>query len=165
MATFRDTSGRAWVVGVTVGAIKRVRAELQVDLYKLADDGFKGLAELLGDPCRLVDVVYVLCKDQADAHKVSDEAFGGALGGDALGALADAFVEALIDFFPDARRREALRKVVAKGKTVEDLATQRMALEVERADPQQIFDRFFPARPSSDGSGSSPGSAGSTRAP
>ncbi|HEX5442603.1 MAG TPA: hypothetical protein VFW87_02185, partial [Pirellulales bacterium] len=64
------------------------------------------------------DVLYVLCKEDADAKQVSDEDFGRALGGDAIQAAAEALVEELIDFFPDERSRQALRKVVGAGREV-----------------------------------------------
>ena len=104
MHTFTDNADRTWTVAINVAAIKRVRGLVQVDLYKLIDDGFKPLAELIADPVRLADVLYCLCKDEADARQVSDEDFGRALAGDAITLAADAFVEELIDFFPDARR-------------------------------------------------------------
>jgi hypothetical protein len=120
MRTFNDNAGRTWTIAINVAAIKRVRGLLNVDLYKLIDDGFKPLGELVSDPVRLADVLYCLCKDEADARHVSDEDFGRALYGDAITLAADAFVEELIDFFPDARTRASLTKVLAAGRKVRD---------------------------------------------
>src|SRR5262245_29421790 len=120
MHTFNDNAGRNWTVAINVAAVKRVRGLVGVDVYKLVDDGFKPMAALLSDPVQLVDVLYCLCKEEADARKVSDEDFGRALGGDAIHHAAEAFVEELIDFFPNAQARAGLKRVVAAGKKVRD---------------------------------------------
>ena len=100
MHTFTDNAGRTWTVAINVAAVKRVRGLVNIDLYKLVDDGFKPLGELVADPVQLADVLYCLCKDEADARNVSDEDFGRALYGDAITLAAEAFVEELIDFSP-----------------------------------------------------------------
>ncbi len=66
MKTFTDNAGRTWTVSINVAAIKRVRGLLDVDLYKLVDDGFQPLSKLVSDPVQLADVLYCLCKDEAD---------------------------------------------------------------------------------------------------
>ncbi len=118
MHTFSDNLGRTWYVAVNVTTIRRVRAALDVDLYQLVDDGMQALGRLVADPVRLADVLYVLCKDDADAKNISDEDFGRALAGDAITSAAEALVEELIDFFPDERSRAALRRVIAAGREV-----------------------------------------------
>ena len=120
MHTFTDNAGRVWTIAVNVATIKRVQGLLKVNLYKLLDDNFKGLGELLGDIIQLVDVLYCLCKEEAEARKVSDEDFGRALAGDAITLATDAFLEELIDFFPEARARSSLRKIVVESRKVRD---------------------------------------------
>lgn len=120
MHRFCDNAGRTWIVSINVTAIKRVRGLVGIDLYKLIDDGFQPLGTLVADPVRLADVLYCLCQDEADAKSISDEDFGRALAGDAITLAADAFVEELIDFFPDARTRASLTKVLAAGRKVRD---------------------------------------------
>lgn len=135
MHSFQDNAGRTWVIAINVAVVKRVRALVNVDLYKLIDDGFKPLAALVADPVQLADVLYCLCKDEADAKQVSDEDFGRALAGDAITLAADAFVEELIDFFPDARARASLKKVVAAGRTVRDKLLDHAETVIDRIDP------------------------------
>jgi hypothetical protein len=118
MHTFADNVGRTWYVAVNVTTIRRVRAALDVDLYQLVDEGMQALGRLVADPVRLADVLYVLCKDDADAKNISDEDFGRALAGDAITSAAEALVEELVDFFPDERSRAALRRVIAAGREV-----------------------------------------------
>jgi len=120
MHSFIDNSRRTWEIAINVAAVKRIRGLLGIDLYALVDDGFKSLSKLVSDPVTLADVLYCLCKDQADKQSISDEDFGRALAGDAITQAADAFVEELIDFFPDARARASLRKAIEAGKTVRD---------------------------------------------
>lgn len=155
MTTFRDNAGRAWDVVVHVLAVKRVRAALGVDLYRLVDDGLKGLGELLADPVLLVDVLYVLCREAAEAAGVSDEDFGRSLAGDALERAAQAFLEALTDFFPDRRARQALRTVTRKGREMRE----RM-LDVLEAKLDEVDDST--AATSSGSFGVSPASPAST---
>jgi len=122
MHTFKDSEGREWRVRINVNTIERVRgikiAGTHVDLYKLADDGFKPLSELCADPCKLVQVLYAIL----DPEKVgvTAEQFGEAFAGDALHEATVAFAEELLDFFPEARTRDLLRKALAKGREVKD---------------------------------------------
>lgn len=120
MKSFTDNLGRSWTVSINVTAIKRVRGILGIDLYQLVDEGLKALGRLVADPVQLADVLFVLCKDEAEAQQVSDEDFGRALYGDAITLAAEAFVEELVDFFPDARSRAGLRKVIEAGKQVRE---------------------------------------------
>ncbi|MCX5685684.1 MAG: hypothetical protein NT049_18660 [Planctomycetota bacterium] len=110
MKTFTDSQGRSWSVVVNVSAIKRVRHALDVNLLDVA--GGDLLSRLAGDPCLLVDVLYVLCKAETDAKGVGDEDFGRAMVGGALDAASSALMEELLDFFPSALRIGALKKMV-----------------------------------------------------
>jgi hypothetical protein len=133
---FTDNQGHVWALTIDVAQMKRVRGLLSIDLYRLADDGLRPLAELLSDPMRLADVLFALVIDQANAAKVSDEDFGRGLAGDALQQAAEAFTEELIDFFPALRDRLTLKKL--HGKTMEVAA----ALADER---DKVIDTMIPA--------------------
>jgi hypothetical protein len=135
MRTFIDNAGRTWTVAINVAAIKRVRGLLDVDLYRLVDDGFQPLSKLVSDPVQLADVLYCLCKDEADAKEISDEDFGRALAGDAITLAADAFVEELIDFFPDARARASLKKVIDAGKQMRETLLDHAETVLATIDP------------------------------
>jgi hypothetical protein len=162
MHSFKDSTARAWNVEINVAQIKAVRSAVGVDCYKLLEDKLQPLGELLGDPCAFVDVLWVLCREQAQAAGISDDAFGRCLGGDAIEAAGDAFVEELIDFFPRGRR-EALRKLIGKGKQVGNMAMARATAELDQLTPEklgQILDRHLPGPPSAGPtSSSSPGTA------
>lgn len=135
MRVFTDNVGRTWTLEINVTAVKRVRGLVGIDLYQLASDGFESLGKLVSNPVDLADVLYCLVKDQADSQGVTDQDFGRALAGDVITLAADAFVEELIDFFPDARARSGLRKVIEAGKKVRANLLARAESLLESLDP------------------------------
>jgi hypothetical protein len=162
MKKFTDCAGRSWVVAINVDAIKRVRAA-GVDLMSIIEADGKLIGQLTTDPVILVDVIYLVCKPQADSLKVTDEDFGRAMAGDALDGATDALLEELIAFFPKGRRT-ILTKVLAKVRAAETSATLRAAVQVDAIDVEALLDRL--QQPASGGSvGRLPGSAESTPAP
>jgi hypothetical protein len=142
MRTFKDSGGRAWKIDITVAQVKRVRAELKLDLLGLVDDRLQPLERLLADPVTLVDLIYVLCSEQADKDGVTDEQFGRAMAGDAIEAAAEAFVGALSDFFP-SRQREALRAVVAKQKELKDVLAAKGMEELKGMDLEKAAEEIL----------------------
>lgn len=110
MHSFTDNTGRVWMLTVNVATIKRVRALCGVDLAQIAD--FSGddvteslLHKLSVDPVLLVDVLYAICKIEADAKLVSDEDFGAAISGDIIVSATNALLEEMVDFFPGSKRK------------------------------------------------------------
>ncbi|MBN9521080.1 hypothetical protein J0H58_21605 [bacterium] len=155
MAVFKDAEGREWRVAITAGDLRPVRESTGVHLGQLVGNGLKGLAELLGDPINLIDVVRLLVRRQHPA--VTDEAFGRALGGDALEDMANAFVEAVADFSPRQFRRPLLA-LKTKAAEVETRAAALLMEKVAEIDPGRLLTPNASA-------GSSPGSPDSTPAP
>lgn len=102
MKTFNDNAGRVWTVCVNVDAIKRVRSLAQVDLMEVV--GGKLLERITTDPVLLCDILYAICKTEAEAKNVTDEDFGRMLAGYAIDAATTALLEELVDFFPQAKR-------------------------------------------------------------
>src|SRR5262245_66052332 len=103
MKTFSDNAGRIWTLQINVDAIKRVRDLAEVNLLEVVEG--KLLERLISDPVLLCDVIYSVCKPEADAKQVSDEDFGRAMAGDAIEAATTALLEELVGFFPQARRK------------------------------------------------------------
>jgi hypothetical protein len=110
MQTFQDNAGRTWVVAVTVDSIKRVRDLLGEDLLDIE----RTLPRLLADPILLCDVVYSICKPQADVEKISDVDFARAMAGDSIAHAKAALIEELINFFHEPNQREVLRLAIEK---------------------------------------------------
>jgi hypothetical protein len=103
MKTFNDNAGRTWTVAINVDAIKRVKSLLSVNLLEAVEG--KLIEQLVSDPVMLCDVLYVLCKPEADAKQVTDEDFGRAMAGDAIDLGTTCLLEELVDFFPLAKRQ------------------------------------------------------------
>ena len=154
MKPFTDSQGRTWNVTVNVGAIKRVRDLLGVDLLDVANNDL--LSRLADDPCLLVDVLYALCKPEADAAKVTDEDFGQAMVGGVLDEASGVLMKELLDFFPSAQRAMALGRMARK--IVEQEAALAQAAEAMK--PLIEAARETPGA----SSGNSPASSASTPA-
>jgi hypothetical protein len=161
MKTFKDAKGREWRVVVDVTTIKRVRSLAKVNLLDVVDGSL--MKQFEADPVLLVDVVYCVCKPQADEAGVSDEQFGQSLVGDPIDHASAALMEELTDFFP-AGKRQMLKKVLAKATALMDKHLQRASRELD--DPE--FDRKVEAlmeKMRNGSSGDSPESSASTPAP
>jgi hypothetical protein len=138
MQSFVDAGGRRWVIQITIADVKRVRLATEVDLLRLLDDGLKPLGDLLADLVLFADVLYVLLKPEADAAGISDEDFGHALYGDALDRAEQAFLEALTDFFPEARKRGLLKSIIAKIRKAREISLGRAEVELQSIDVEDL---------------------------
>ena len=148
MRTFQDNAGRSWTVTLNVYAVKKVRDLLGVDLLELGGDiggaSTPGEAEnsllyrLIADPVLLVDVLYVVCKDQADQAGVTDEQFGQAMAGDVIDAATKALLEELADFTPSPRDRARARKVIDATWKLIDRAQDLLDAKAEKELPAAI---------------------------
>lgn len=114
-ALWTDTQGRTWSTAITVNVIRRVKDLAGVNLIEV----FEGqlLMQLADDPVLLANTLYAVCKPQADERKVSDEAFGELLVGDAIELAATALVRGIVDFFPRDRRAVLERLWTATNRT------------------------------------------------
>lgn len=139
MKSFADNAGRTWLVNVNVGTIKRVRALCDIDLAGIITmeagktPKMDLLEQLASDPVLLVDVLYAVCKDEADGKQISDEDFGRAMAGDCLEQAITALLDEIIDFFP-AAKRQVLQKILAASRRFE--TKTKLALETVLNDPE-----------------------------
>jgi hypothetical protein len=136
MRTFKDNAGRTWTIAVTVGSVKRVKSLLGINLYECA--GGSLLDRLANDIEMLVDLIYVLCKPEADKANVTDEQFGEALSGDAIDHATTAFKEELVIFFPSGQR-EVMRAALAKADDVQKRAMTLALEKIDSMDPEQLI--------------------------
>lgn len=119
--TFTDTAGRIWSTGIDTTTIKRVRSLLGIDLMTFLEGELMG--QLMSDVVLFVDVLYAVCKPEADARGVTDEQFGQAMSGEVLQAAEEALAEGLFTISHPSRR-EASRTVWEKAKALRDRATE-----------------------------------------
>jgi hypothetical protein len=129
---FIDSSGRVWVVDVSVTTIKRVRTLTGVNLLEVIQGEL--IEQLSSDPILLADCLYAVCQPQAVREGVSDEAFGQSLAGDVIDRATTALLEGLIEFFPEPKRR-LLEKATAKYRQVQ---TQALALVEAKLDSPEL---------------------------
>lgn len=120
MQSFKDTGGRTWTVSVNVDSIRRVRALLTVDLLDVL--GGKLVEKLIGDPILLVDVIYAICKPEADTLGITDEDFGRAMAGDAIDLATKVLLDEIVNFSPSPRDRANLKSVLATSYRLMDRA-------------------------------------------
>ena len=140
MKKFIDAKGRPWVVEVHVATIKRVKTLAGINLLEVVEGEL--VERLSSDPILLCDVLYSVCKPQADREGVSDEDFGTGLAGEAISEAAKALIEALVDFFPEPRRR-LLQKAAAKFHQVQTKAFQMIEMKLESSNIEsQILERL-----------------------
>lgn len=142
MKAFKDNADRTWVISINVYAVKKLRALLDVDLYGLVEDRFQALGELISDPVRLVDVIYVLCKDEADKLGITDEDFGRSMAGDVIEHASNAFLAELVDFFPDTRVRMGLTKVLDMSREVKNRMVDQALQEMDGINLDSIVKRL-----------------------
>lgn len=129
MSKFTDTEGRVWNVQLSVYLAKQVKQRLNVDL--LNEQIHETLASLTDDIVKGVDVLYVLCSQQAEKNNVTDEEFGRSLSGDVLFDGINAMVEALIDFFPNPKKRMWIRKLWEKSTDHQNQTNEKMLAILE----------------------------------
>ncbi|MFV0445673.1 MAG: hypothetical protein ACK5Q5_18990 [Planctomycetaceae bacterium] len=170
MPQFTDADGREWRLAITINDIRRVRAEVGVDL---ANAGPR-LFEQLSDPVQLVDTLHCLLRGACENRNLDAVGFANSMRGDTLEQATEALLEAIIDFFP-SRQRAALENLRAKSKTVGTLIldrTERLlqgnlidrAVKAELDDAElKLHDRII--NPSGGPSTNGPASSASTPAP
>lgn len=109
--------GKEWQVTLDAPKIKAVRQSLEG--FDILDD--EAFAKLANDPVSLVDVLWVLCRQQADGAGLSPDKFGESLVGDAIDDATKALIDARVDFFP-AGKRSLLRSLADKQAKVDEAA-------------------------------------------
>jgi hypothetical protein len=159
MKIFKDDLGKDWELAVNVSTNKRVKALTggAVDLFAVLDGDL--LKRLTADPELLVNVIYVLCKPEAERRGVGEEEFGALLVGDAIDRATTALVEDLTDFFPLARR-VLIRRAVTKVAEIETAAIGRATAKLDEMNVAELVRTAF-----GDFATGSPASAASTPTP
>lgn len=147
MATFTDKKGREWLISLDGPTVQEVRSETcDIATCKhrpLSQAGCGGvdLADLTGktfelldqDMCLLVNVLWLLCRDQAVSKGVSETDFGRGLAGDSIAEATKALVKACCDFLPPTKR-QYLERTEAKRVRMAELALERGIQKIE--DPE-----------------------------
>lgn len=158
MKVFKDNAGREWTVEVNVAALKRVKSLTDVDLLGVLDGTL--VERLIRDPVLLCDVVYAVCKPQADERSVTDEDFGRSMAGDAIEHATEALLEELVSFCPSPRDRANLGRVLKATREVMDKARDIVEARLESGELEKVAEAALQTLGTS--SGSAPASPAST---
>jgi len=158
MRTFTDNAGRTWTVAINVDAIKRVRGMLDVNLLEIVEGTL--IERLIRDPVLLCDVVYAVCKPEADEKGISDEEFGRAMAGDAIEHATKALLEELVGFSPSPRDRANLQRVLETTWKVMDRARDLIEARLESGELDRMVEQALAN--ASGSSGSAPASSASS---
>ena len=126
MREFRDNEGRPWVVAITVASAERVRGLVTIDVTEdVAQPDGSVTRQTRTQPFDIIDtanvantlqvlrsqygkvgeVLYALCRKQAEEKKIDRDTFLEGLKGEAIEAGVKAIEEELVDFFPPRRRK------------------------------------------------------------
>lgn len=137
--TFQDKNGRSWRLELTVGTARQLKADLDVDLYRIFDEADDLLARLAHDDALFVDLLFVVLEDELAADGMSDVDFAKALNGQAVAQARGALGVALGDFFPDRKplidaMRERVDQVTAQTvqKAAEIAGSEEVTKTIER---------------------------------
>ena len=149
MKCFTDNAGRSWTIAINVDAIKRVRGLVDVDLLEVIEG--KLIDRLIRDPVLLCDVVYAVCKPEADQKGVSDEDFGRAMAGDAIEQATGALLEELVGFSPSPRDRANLGRVLEATRRVMDRARDLVEQRLDSGELERISEQALERAMSSSG--------------
>lgn len=120
MKIWKDAEGHAYETKITVAEIKDVKTELGINLMDIATGDL--LQKISEDVILLCDILYVVNRSQAKEYSIDDVQFGRNLYGDALEDATHAFMEEMINFFPNQRTRALLTKAMTKGQERMDKA-------------------------------------------
>lgn len=163
MATFTDNKGKQWLVEIKVRDIERVKAHVKgfngqpVDLLDVAEKG--DFSAISGRVQQVLDVVFWLCfdeimecfdraqwdEDHASLYEMCPEEkrkstlqkaadwFGERISGAQVLPLVKAWEEALLNFIPNPRVKEAVQKVMERGAIYQDKVIEARELEVLQA--------------------------------
>ena len=144
MAKFLDAENRSWEPEVNVVTIGRVRTALKINLLELLLPG-STLADQLSDPCLLVDILFLLCKDQADKLGIDDVAFGKAMTPDGIEDGWSSALEGVVLFSPRGLR-PAHQKVLLKAKQYQAAAAEKIKTLVAGTEFEAMLDRELQKR-------------------
>jgi len=139
MPKFQDLKKREWDLTITVATIKRVRELITVDLLECLIEKDSLIDRMALDPVLLVDVIYCICKPIADARDISDTEFGEAMGGDVIENATGAFLEALVDFFPGARK-EIMKRAIVIRETIDRKVKGKM-MEMKEGEVEAVIEK------------------------
>lgn len=142
MATFYDSEKRPYTLSINLGGVKRVRSVLGVDLMTPYEENPLVGGRKPVDLVAIIDVIYLLARDDADKHGLTDEQWAAAMGGEQMDAAVAQFYQEWERFFRSLNRPDAAT-VIQKQLQIMQQAVQEAARRVEAIDPGKIVAAGF----------------------
>lgn len=142
MTRFKDKNDKEWRIEITMGTIKTVRELLCIDLMEsIKKDGESNLSfELMLNPEMLVDILFVVCMDQADAEKITDIQFAALMGGDAIELATEALLGEIVNFSPKLLRKPMMA-AMAKSMEIMEAGAKHVTDRMASVNVQKILDK------------------------
>ena len=134
MKTFTDRKNDKWEISLTLGAIKKVQDQTNIDLLNIESDECNTLSEFTANPFKLAEVLSVLLEDQLTAAGV--EGVLDRMDGETLCRAQEAFYAELTDFFVGMGRAERA-KMVMKHQQMITRAIEMVGAKVEAIDTDE----------------------------
>ncbi len=119
MKVFTDKTGKEWDVSLSIGALKRIKSFLGIDLLDPVQIE-KFQENMASDPSAIAELIFAVVKRQADARGIIADDFYDALDTEALLAAAHALTDALVDFIPSPQRPTLRAKIAEDLKKLEE---------------------------------------------
>lgn len=131
---FTDYCGRDWSLALSIGRLRLVKAELQIDLLNLHKSP-ETMERLSEDPVFLVDAISVLLTNEIKDKGLDADSFAAGLVNDKgecqpVTDAANALLEAIFAFSPPEKAR-ALKQMWMRGQTLTQTTLSHMATKVE----------------------------------
>lgn len=132
MASFKDNKGESWEVNITVATVLDVKSKLGYDLAAIADnpDPSADFAILTKNMGMFVDVLSVVCEEQALARGLDGRGIAKRWDLNVFKLAVDAFQEAYVDFFLNPQQQKKARALLGQRAA---LTEKKLAAEGEKA--------------------------------
>lgn len=142
MATFYDSEKRPYTLSINLGGVKRVRSVLGVDLMTPYEDNPLVGGRKPVDLVAIIDVIYLLARDDADKHGLTDEQWAAAMGGEQMDAAVAMFYQEWERFFRSLNRPDAAG-VIQKTRELMQRAISEAIKRVEAIDLGKVVAGAF----------------------
>ena len=119
MSKFTDSEGRVWRLRLTIGVMKKVLKDTDINLGGFNEQGISNAYMVRGDALQFVSVLFSMLESDIDKQGLSEHEFCELLHGDVYGAAQEAFWKAYLDFCPSQQRKQ-LQALEAKSKHLQE---------------------------------------------
>lgn len=106
---FKDSKGDVWKLILTVGTIEDIKAEAGIDLDEMVNSPEKFASSLYEKPRKLVEMLWVMCEEQAAERQIDPKSFGKRFDRETIDKACDAFLTAIVTFYQRTSAGAVLR--------------------------------------------------------